>query len=178
MVVEKRVLIKVVFPSPDSPATITVKAAPRFATILWLSFCQEGLVLERIDGIPLVWELLMLLAVSFKITIGLYIHWRCQLGSRVPPFCVDLRARRALKGVAISKAVWSISMVSDAIGAMRSGMMDGNVEKSQRAGCLLSTSCGRKLALTKCSRGLQTDSSVRAREHVGSIGSALHRLHG
>jgi hypothetical protein len=53
MVVEKRVLIKVVFPKPDSPATfdsqsqcrfaifvkistIMVKAAPRFATILWL----------------------------------------------------------------------------------------------------------------------------------------------
>lgn len=28
-------LIKVVFPNPDSPATIIVKAAPRFATILW-----------------------------------------------------------------------------------------------------------------------------------------------
>jgi hypothetical protein len=53
MVVEKRVLMKVVFPKPDSPATfdsqlqsssdifvrvctIMVKAAPRFATILWL----------------------------------------------------------------------------------------------------------------------------------------------
>lgn len=29
--------MKVVFPSPDSPATMIVKAAPRFATILCLS---------------------------------------------------------------------------------------------------------------------------------------------
>lgn len=29
------VLIKVVLPKPDSPATMIVKAAPRFATILW-----------------------------------------------------------------------------------------------------------------------------------------------
>ena len=27
--------MKVVLPRPDSPATMTVKAAPRFATILW-----------------------------------------------------------------------------------------------------------------------------------------------
>lgn len=27
--------MKVVFPRPDSPATMIVKAAPRFATILW-----------------------------------------------------------------------------------------------------------------------------------------------
>lgn len=30
--------MKVVFPKPDSPATIMVKAAPRFATILCLWF--------------------------------------------------------------------------------------------------------------------------------------------
>lgn len=44
MVVLKRVLMKVVFPRPDSPATMMVKAAPRLATILWrwLGSCVRG----------------------------------------------------------------------------------------------------------------------------------------
>ena len=82
MVVENRVLMNVVFPSPDSPATydnesidsmretgrrsaertIIVKAAPRLATILCLKSSLERSNYfyspqDRMSYIPLVWEL-------------------------------------------------------------------------------------------------------------------------
>ena len=42
--VEKRVLIKVVLPSPDSPASMMVNVAPRLATILYLKERKRGSV--------------------------------------------------------------------------------------------------------------------------------------
>ena len=67
MVVEKRVLIKVVFPKPDSPATfllsenawfqgedltrtIIVNAAPRLATILCLVQVNTAILEEKLSA--------------------------------------------------------------------------------------------------------------------------------
>ena len=59
--------MKVVFPSPDSPATIIVKAAPLLATILWRWL---GLPRKSVFNIEIIKE------------SGYRTGWQSQLGTR------------------------------------------------------------------------------------------------
>lgn len=107
--------MKVVFPRPDSPATchsrsvldtdiqtvlptMMVKAAPRFATILWLHNLSKVVVSSFFLRIPLVRELSSLLATHASLRISLtkrYSRWQCQWDDRTPPLwsrvLMDLR---------------------------------------------------------------------------------------